>query len=66
MFFVYVIYSAKLNRYYVGYTIDLETRILEHNSGISTYTSKAKDWVLKYTEKFDTREQAMIRERNIN
>ncbi|MCA6437196.1 MAG: GIY-YIG nuclease family protein [Bacteroidetes bacterium] len=65
MFYIYIIYSQKLNRYYIGYTTDLATRLTEHNSGISTYTSKASDWVLKYKEKYDTREQAMSRERAI-
>ena len=58
MFFVYILYSKKLDRYYVGYTADLEKRLLEHNTGISTYTSKANDWILKYQESFPTRADA--------
>jgi len=58
MFFLYILHSKKLNRYYVGYTADLEKRLLEHNNGISTYTSKANDWVFKYQESFPTREEA--------
>ncbi|MFN7912887.1 MAG: GIY-YIG nuclease family protein [Bacteroidota bacterium] len=54
-----------VNRYYVGYTTDLATRLAEHNVGISAYTSKARDWILKHKEKFDTREQAMSWERTI-
>ncbi|MGC4234547.1 MAG: GIY-YIG nuclease family protein [Niabella sp.] len=65
MFAVYIIYSATLDRYYVGYTFDLELRLVQHNTGISTYTSKARDWMIKYTESFDSREQAMAREREI-
>ena len=66
MFFVYIIYSQKLDKYYVGYTSDITIRLTEHNTGISTYTSKANDWVLKYSsESFHTREEAMKRERAI-
>jgi putative endonuclease len=49
----------------VGYSHDLAVRLSDHNSGISNYTSKAKDWQLKYPEEFPTREQAMKREREI-
>ncbi|MFI5203785.1 MAG: GIY-YIG nuclease family protein [Flavobacteriales bacterium] len=62
MFYVYIIYSQKLDRYYVGHTEDLANRLLEHNSGISTYTSKANDWILKYKETFGNRVQAHTRE----
>ena len=65
MFWMYIIYSNKLDRYYVGYTADLDTRLAEHNNGISTFTSKAADWKLLYTEDFETREQAHKRELEI-
>ncbi len=45
--------------------MDLEKRLEEHNSGISTYTSKADDWNLKYSEYFPDRETAISREREI-
>ena len=64
-FYVYVIYSLLLDRFYVGYTSDLQKRLSEHNTGISVYTSKTTDWTLKYTETFSTRQLAMKREREI-
>jgi len=64
-FTVYIVYSPTLDKYYVGYTTDLPKRLTEHNSGISTYTSKASDWIIKYTENFSDRESAMKREREI-
>ena len=62
---VYIIYSQQLNKYYVGYSTDLEKRLAEHNSGISKFTAKASDWILKYSEAFPDRESAMKREREI-
>jgi len=62
---VYALYSASLDRIYVGQTGNLPRRLLEHNKGYSTYTSRANDWVLIYTEECDTylesrqREQAL-------
>ena len=64
-FTVYIIFSQKLNRYYVGYTSDLGKRIIEHNSGISTFTSKAIDWQIMVTEEFESREGAHKREMEI-
>ena len=64
-FTLYIIYSRQIDKYYIGYTSDLEKRMKEHGSGISTYTSKATDWILKYTELFPERGQAMAREKEI-
>ena len=39
--------------------------MIEHNSGVSDFTSKKADWQLKYTEEFADRPSAMNREREI-
>src|SRR6185369_17848657 len=41
-FFVYIIYSSSLNRFYTGTTDDVSRRILEHNSSKypNSFTSK--------------------------
>jgi putative endonuclease len=64
-FHVYIIYSQKLDRYYLGYTENIVVRLQQHNSGESTFTSKATDWQLCYTEKFSSRELAHKRELEI-
>ena len=64
-FFVYIIFSEKLNRYYVGHTDNIVIRLTQHNDGLSSYTAKAKDWKLAYSEIFITREEAHKREREI-
>ena len=58
MFTVYIIYSAKLDRYYTGYSEDIIKRLQEHNSGLSFFTSKADDWVLKYQKVYPSRQEA--------
>ncbi len=62
---VYIIYSQNLNRYYIGYTVDIVKRLEEHNAGISAYTSKATDWILKWQKEFESRELAMEEELRI-
>jgi len=47
-FFCYILYSKSLNRYYIGYTSDIEERILLHNTGHfggKSYTHITSDWV---------------------
>ena len=65
MFTVYIIFSLTLNRYYIGYTNNIEKRMIDHIAGISSFTSKAIDWELKFTEDHPTRELAMKREKEI-
>ncbi|MBC7912783.1 MAG: GIY-YIG nuclease family protein [Pyrinomonadaceae bacterium] len=62
LFFVYIIYSAKLDRYYVGHTEDLAKRLNDHNTGLSTYTSRDNSWRLVYSEEFAERNLARMRE----
>ncbi|PCE63032.1 GIY-YIG nuclease family protein [Sediminicola luteus] len=65
-YFVYIIYSQTLDRYYIGHYQNIEERIQRHNQGNgASYTKKAKDWELRYTEAFDTRAEANQRELSI-
>ena len=60
--YTYILYSVKLNKYYIGACIDLERRLYEHNIGHSTYTSAGKPWIIRYTETFETLPEAKSRE----
>ena len=64
-FYVYILYSSLLNQYYIGHRENLEDRIFRHNNSGSKSTKKANDWLLKYTEEFESREQAARRELEI-
>ena len=53
---VYMLYSFKIDRFYIGQTSNLENRITEHNSGESPYTSTGLPWTLLWsTEKTSLR-----------
>ena len=65
MFFIYIIYSIKIDQYYIGKTKNLENRLYRHNNSGSKSTKKANDWTLKYTEGFTTRSLALKRETEI-
>ena len=51
-YFVYIIYSESLDRYYVGHSQDLDDRMSRHKGRRSKYTKNADDWEVKYTEGF--------------
>ncbi len=63
MYYTYVLQSEKDGSYYIGFTSQLQKRIRQHNSGKSTYTSKHRPYKLVYREKFDTKEEAVEREK---
>ncbi|MCP2028031.1 putative endonuclease [Flavobacterium sp. HSC-32F16] len=65
MFYIYIIYSKTLDKYYIGSCQDIERRLQDHLNGRSTFTKTAKDWELKYFETFLTRSEACRRELQI-
>jgi len=65
MYKVYAIYSKKFNKIYIGQTIDLEKRILDHNSGLSGYTKKFIPWETVYVEEYSTRTEVLQREKQL-
>ena len=62
-YYVYILFSAKHKKSYVGMTNDLERRLLEHNLGYSPYTAKFGPWELLYTESFESGQDARKREK---
>ena len=64
-FQTYILYSQSLDRYYIGSTEDLAVRLKEHLWEHKGFTSKAKDWVVVYTEDYLTKSEAYARERKI-
>jgi putative endonuclease len=64
-FYIYILHSKTLDRFYIGSTQDIEKRIQKHLSNHKGYTSKAKDWVLVYKETFKSWDEALLRERKI-
>ena len=62
MAYTYILFSEKLNKYYVGACTNVERRLYEHNIGHSKFTSTGVPWVLKHSELFDTLQAAKNRE----
>ena len=67
MFYVYILYSHKSDRYYIGHTPDINKRLSQHNNPRENkYTSKYIPWELKLFFKVsESRGEAMVVERFI-
>ena len=62
---VYILYSEKCDRYYVGFTMDIEKRLLRHNEGHVVATRNCRPYVLKASKEFETSFEARKEENRI-
>jgi putative endonuclease len=62
----YALYSPNHERIYIGYTGNLQSRLLSHNElGKKGWTIKYRPWELAYSEEFATKKEAMRREKEL-
>ena len=64
-YYVYILYSKKVDKYYVGYCADLESRLSRHNAGATPSTKNGRPWILVYHEEFNNKTDTIKRERQI-
>lgn len=62
--YVYVLASSGKGgvRTYVGWTLDLDRRLAQHNAGRGARSTRGRAWIMLHSERFMTREEAMSRE----
>ena len=63
MFYVYVLQSETTQHYYTGFAADLVQRVGQHNAGLTKSTKNRGPWKLVYQEEYETRAEAMRREK---
>ena len=64
MFYTYILETVDEPRhFYVGSTVDLRTRLADHNAGRSSYTAKHRPWRIVWYAAFTTRAKAESFER---
>ena len=63
MYFVYILYSKKFDRYYVGQCEDLTVRLARHNAKRVLSTKPYVPWEVVYSETYATRSHATIIEK---
>jgi putative endonuclease len=64
-FFLYILWSPSLQRFYTGNTNSIDRRLAEHNSGLVASTRAGIPWELAYIEEFETKSAAVRRELEI-
>jgi len=62
MYFVYVLWSEKIRKRYVGSTQDIGKRLAEHNSGHTRFTKGGIPWIIIHKEEYSTLSEARKRE----
>ena len=62
-YYVYVLLSMKDQRFYIGFTRNLERRIWEHSTGMSISTKARRLLTMIYYEYHSSKRDALRRER---
>ncbi|PWK20413.1 GIY-YIG nuclease family protein [Xanthomarina spongicola] len=62
MYCVYILYSDTYDKYYVGMSHNVQSRLKEHNRGKTKSTKAYTPWRVVHIEKFETRILARNRE----
>ena len=62
-FYTYLLQSQFDKSFYIGQTKNLEQRLILHNKGHTKSTMAKRPWKIVYFEVFDTRSEAIQRER---
>jgi putative endonuclease len=66
MHFVYILHSSKLNRFYIGFTSDFDTRMEFHKNAEShKFTANAEDWELFLKIECESKSQGLNIEKHI-
>lgn len=63
MYFAYILKSLKDSKYYYGSTGDIESRLIQHNSGKVKSTKNRRPLTLHYSEEFKSKQEVLARER---
>jgi putative endonuclease len=66
MFTVYLLNSSSTDKIYIGYTSNLEARLLSHNQlGTKGWIIKFRPWTVIHTEVFSVKADALKREQQL-
>jgi putative endonuclease len=64
-YFVYILWSDQLSKFYVGSTQNIENRLKEHNKGEGSFSSKGIPWKLIWSFELMNRSEAVRLENKI-
>jgi putative endonuclease len=64
-YFTYILFSERLDKFYSGYTANIDKRIVEHNSGKSKFTKNGVPWKVIKIFTLDSKQEAIVLENKI-
>jgi putative endonuclease len=65
-FYIYVLYSRIYQKIYIGYSENPEKRLASHNDDRNRdWTKSYRPWEIVYTEQFNTKKEALTREKQL-
>ncbi len=64
-FYVYILYSKQLDLYYIGSSGNVDERLKKHLAKHKGFTARAKDWIICYTNAFETKAEALKFEKQL-
>ena len=62
MFYTYILYTAKFDRFYIGQCKNIAARLIRHNNRVVPSTKPYVPWELVYYEEYSSRAEASNRE----
>jgi putative endonuclease len=65
-YFLYILFSNSINKYYIGSTNDPERRLTEHNFGHTSSTKAGVPWTLVFAKRYDSKSEAIKMEKKLN
>jgi putative endonuclease len=66
MFTVYVLFSEKFRKIYIGYSSAFEIRLLSHNHlGTKGFTRRYRPWIVLHLEDYINKTDAILREKQL-
>ena len=64
-YWVYILYSERCDRYYIGQTSDFAERLARHNAGKEKATAPFAPWIIFWKARKSSRSEAMILEKKL-
>ena len=64
-YYTYVLQSSKDDKFYIGWTVDLKSRVQKHNKGLIDSTKYRNPLKLVYFEGCLSKKQAILREKQL-
>lgn len=65
MYTVYILYSERINKYYIGSSSNVQDRLRKHNNASKGFTNTGRPWIIVYIESFDNKKDAENREKQL-